>query len=73
MAANIWTWESHNTRTRQRMAGQADSLNAATDAAEAAHDVLGFRGVVTTMTTPRGHSYTWRPGARSGFMVWEKQ
>ena len=59
---------------RDELDGIAGSFGTAKSAAEAAHQELGFTGVVTKLISPHGIEwrYTPREDNRSGSMVWRR-
>ena len=69
-----WRWESYQSRSGARLDGIAGSFGTAKSAAEAAHQELGFTGVVTKLISPHGIEwrYTPREDNRSGSMVWRR-
>lgn len=69
-----WTWECVNNRRRTTQRGEGATRHSVIVAAEKAHEKNGYKDTVTTITSPRGIRFNYRPHARvSGLMVWERE
>lgn len=70
---NIWRWRLVNNRRKQEVGGEATTKMQVIAAAEEATTEHGLHGTVTTITSPQGIEFTYRPHERvSGQMVWAR-
>lgn len=69
---NRWKWKLVNNRRKQEVGGEVTSKMQAITAAEAAQKEHGLHGTVTTITSPRGITFTARPAMKGMNIVWER-
>lgn len=67
-----WQWKVWKEGQEER-SGARESRNAAEYEAENEARLLGFKGTVTTITSPRGGTWYWTPKERTSGMKWERR